>query len=127
MICCDFREKEFNHLKLFSTETIVYSNKCGYFYSDILFSKIDKTKYPVFRIKNFLVSSNDLVINFIRIIIIADIEGTISKFKNTTNSFEILTNIEKENINISTQMQCKFESPNRIKNNFIINCTILQN
>ena len=59
--------------------------------------------------------------------IITDIEGSISNFKNSTYSFEIIANIEKDNKNITTQMQCSFESPNRIKKNYIINCTILQN
>lgn len=128
LIYCDFGENELNFLKLISYSTIGFTNLCGLYYSNIKVIKLDKEKYPVFRIKNFLLSSNDIINNnLIRTMIITDIEGSISNFKNSTYSFEIIANIEKDNKNITTQMQCSFESPNRIKKNYIINCTILQN
>ena len=130
LIYCDFSETEFNYFNLFSNERIVYEYKCGNFYSDIIVTKLDKEKYPVFRIKKFLIPSNNLINNNISDIttrIIADVEGSISSFRSTINSFKILTNIEKDNINITTQMKCIFKSPNEIINNFTINCTIFQN
>ena len=127
LIYCILDEDEIDLFKVDSEDKIWYGVECGYYYSNILVRKLDKTKYPVFRLKYFFVIPNfdDKHINSI---IIADIEGSISQFKNANNnSFGILVGIELENKNITSKMKCSFKSPSKIGQNFIINCIFNKN
>ena len=129
LIYCILDKDEVDYFYVDSNDEIIFGYNCGYYLSNILVRKLDKTKYPVFRLKHFVVSSNpNFNQDYINSIIIADIEGNISEFKNSNNnSFELLVDIEKESINLTSKMQCSFKSPSKIGKNFIINCIFKNN
>lgn len=125
IIYCDLEEDEFNYFKINYKDKIIYNQYCGLYYSNVLIEKLDTNKYPVFKIRHFSVKINPSNLNIINALIIADIEGSLSEFKESTTYFGMLVNAEIENINRTAQMQCFFKSPSKLDKNFIISCMIV--
>ena len=55
---------------------------------EIIVYKLDKNKYPVFRIKHFF-ASYDYELKMISTLLLADIEGSIPNFEGNKNSFSL--------------------------------------
>lgn len=124
IIYCDLEEDEFNYFKINNKGKIILNKYCGLFYSNVLVEALDKNKYPVFRIKHFSVKVNSFDSTYLNGLIITDIEGSLSEFKDSTSSFGMLVDTEVENKNITAQMQCFFKTPSKVGKYFIISCII---
>ena len=123
LVYCELNEKELNYFEYNSNIRIRYGYYCDLFDSNVVINRLDKTKYPVFRLKHFVVSSSPNVQqNFIEAILIADIEGSISEFINSTYIIGLMVDVEIDDKNITTKMQCEFNSPSKVEKNFIIKC-----
>ena len=82
--------------------------------------KLDKTKYPVFKVKYFVIPEGGDKCSFI---IVANIKGSISEFTEG-NEFMSLININS-NDNIETYyLKCEIPLPSKIQDNYEILCEI---
>ena len=124
VIYCDLEEDEFNYFKTNSKDKIIYKYYCGFFYSKVSVETLDKSKYPVIKIKHFSVKINPFIPSIINAFIITDIEGSLSEFKDSTYSFGMLVEAEVENKNRTAQMQCFFKNPPKLDKYYIISCMI---
>ena len=90
--------------------------------------KLDKTKYPVYRVKKFVLPYEEELSYENELLIIADIEGSISGIKsnNVTNSFAILLEAYFDDYNepSSLDMICYIPNPTKLQKDFEISCQL---
>ena len=82
---------------------------------------LDKTKYPVFRIKKMTLPQTDYLDSKSKIVLTAKIEGSISQFKKD-NCFGIYTIIQSNRDYYLELIFCYIPMPSKVENNFQINC-----
>jgi hypothetical protein len=82
--------------------------------------KLDKTKYPVFKVKYFVSPKEKCLKDECVFILVSDIEGSISEFREG-NSFYSLVNINNDT-NATDFLYCEIPKPSKIKNNYEISC-----
>lgn len=123
---CDIDKEELNYFDDYSKETensIFMQQYCGvYLPQNIIIYKLDKSKYPVFRIKHFFASYNYK--SFISTLLLADVEGSISGFGENKNSFLIFVQIETNYHNYSNIITCYTGNPEKIGENYAITCSL---
>ena len=81
--------------------------------------KLDKTKYPVFRIKKFVLNDEKYITGSFKLI--ADIEGSLSYYTTEINSFIVLANV-KSSKDLTLLGYCEIQKPEIIVKDFEINC-----
>ena len=127
LVSCTIREKEieyFNYSYIDSSNDIkmLYDNSCGIkYYIDAIIYKLDKTKYPLLKIKDFILPNDDYLSQYSEFILTADVEGSISGFTSFDNTFYVFIDIENNNIKKAYELYCK---PNNIIiiSNYTIRC-----
>lgn len=82
--------------------------------------KLDKTQFPVFRVKYFVFSEEKCIEDECKFIIVANIEGSISVFYEG-NGFLSLVNI---NNNETNPLFCNISRPSKIQDNYKISCNL---
>ena len=125
-VYCDLKQNELNYfddMNILNKSPLVYDVLCG-FKEDFgtFVYKLDITKYPVFKIKTFILPQDKILTEKRIITGIADIEGSISGYHATQNIFFLYTHIEIENHNYTSLIQCILNKPRRIMKNFLFNC-----
>lgn len=96
--------------------------------TDVLVSRLDESKYPIFKVKEF--TSSCVGHNFQTIIasITAEIKGSISGYQQSNNAFEALIDFDYEEnnviIKISKVMSCKTGIPLKKIKDYLIICII---
>ena len=83
--------------------------------------KLDKSKYPVLRVKNFIIS-NILIENYYSFSLLVDIEGSISDCTQDIIGFLFYIRVETNNVNTNEQLKCLFKNPKSIGKNYFITC-----
>ena len=84
---------------------------------------LDKTKYPVFRVKNFIIPYEFHIRNNSLFSLIVDIEGTISNYQSEENGFKVVAFAEKiSGGNETIFLDCYTGKPSFITKNYTINC-----
>ena len=120
---CDINEEELNYFDDYSTKSdrkMLNRVRCGiHLYQDIITYRLDKDKYPIFRIKHFYASINQ---SSISTILLADIEGSISGYNENNNSFLIFVSVEIGNDSFYNNMICPVGNPKNLEKNFTIKC-----
>ena len=123
---CDIDEEELNYFDDYSKEnknSIYTQQYCGvYLPQNIIIYKLDKSKYPVFRIKHFIASYNYKSI--ISALLLADVEGSISDFGENKNSFLTIVQTESDYHNFTNIMVCYTGNPEKIGENYAILCSL---
>ena len=129
LVSCTIRENEIGYFNYSynnnnnNDSKIIYDNICGMKNSiDAIIYKLDKTKYPLLRIKDFILPNDYyLDIQYSEIILMADVEGSISGFSSTNNLFYVFFDIENNNKRKTYELYC---TPNDIKiiSNYTIKC-----
>ena len=123
---CDIDEEELNYFDDYSKEnenSIYTQQHCGvYRPQNIIIYKLDKSKYPVFRIKHFIASYNYKSI--ISALLLADVEGSISDFGENKNSFLTIVQTESDYHNFTNIMVCYTGNPEKIGENYAILCSL---
>ena len=133
LVSCTIKEKEigyFNYSYIDNNQdsNLLYDNSCGIrYYINAIIYKLDKTKYPLLRIKDFILP-NDYYLDpqYSVFNLTADVEGSISGFTSTSNEFYVFIDIENNNIKKTYELYCK---PNIITiiDNYIIKCYFYSN
>ena len=123
---CNIKQNETKYFKGKNKNLpLIYDTFCGI--KEETFTKIyilDKTKYPSFRIHSILLPNGTYIKENTKFTLIANIEGSISKFKGKDNIFFTFINIENKNENSTEKLECKIPRPLKIQDNFEINCEI---
>ena len=115
--------KYFENSKNSSDNYLTYDVLCGgrEIINAIVY-KLDKEKYPVFRITKFIVSNNEYIQNDVPFRLIADIEGSISHYKTEDNTFVVLVGLEYKDIKQTHFGVCHLNKLSSIMNNYEILC-----
>ena len=132
LVSCTIRENEIGYFNYSynnnNDSKIIYDNICGIKNSiDAIIYKLDKTKYPLLRIKDFILPNDYyLDIQYSEIILMADVEGSISGFTSTNNLFYVFFDIENNDKKKTYELYC---TPNDIKiiSNYTIKCKFNSN
>lgn len=84
--------------------------------------RLDKNKYPVFRIKKFVMPNSDTIQNNVNFKLIANIEGSISNFEGESHSFIALFDLENNKQNQTYFAICEIGKPLKVMDNYEILC-----
>ena len=89
---------------------------CGqYIYMNFAVFKLDKAKYPVLKVTNFIISHTKMQ-KFYYFNLTLNIEGSVSGCSDSQNNFIILVNVEKNNVNNTNVITCSIANPQIMKN-----------
>ena len=127
LVSCTIKENEIGYFNYsynnYNDSLMRHDNICGIRYiMRATIYKLDKTKYPLLRIKDFILPNyNYLDIKNSEIILMADVEGSISGFTSNDNLFFVFIDIENNNNKKTYELYCR---PNDIKiiSNYTIKC-----
>ena len=87
--------------------------------------KLDKTKYPLFRIKQFVLNDKEYITGPFKLI--ANIEGSVTGYKTENSTFIVLANIYNNEKNQIFYGICRIPKPEKVVNNYEINCNFVLN
>ena len=126
-VYCDIKANEIDSFDDFSQQSdspMIYQALCGtYFTAYYITYKLDKTKFPVFRFKQFLIPEEEKITSESSFKIIASVEGSISNFKEE-QYFLTFIDIEKNGINSTYYLMCTTGVPSTIGDNHEIDCLV---
>ena len=120
ILYCNINSDELNYFENSKNKSyyyLTYDVLCGGRETiNAIVYKLDKEKYPVFRIKKFIVSNNEYIQDDAPFRLIADIEGSISNYKTENNSFIVFVDLENNDIKQTYFAVCNFNKPSNIIN-----------
>ena len=105
---------------------LVYDTLCGKKEkASVFINKLDTTKYPVYRIKEFILPFDDSIAEDDTITLIANIEGSILGLSgiNENNIFIVMININNNNKLSTIEMECEIPVPSSVNEDFEIYCS----
>lgn len=124
---CDMNEAELNYFDDYSTKSgnkmLLRCDCGGYYYQNLITYKLDKTKYPVFRIKHFVASFNKNE-SKISLMLYSNVEGSLSSYNENKNSIMIFADVMINNKSDYYLSICPIGSPRNIGPDYIINCSL---
>ena len=124
-VYCDIKQNELDYFYDMNKQgsSLVYNVLCGYKQevSTIVY-KLDTNKYPIFKVKKFVLPQEKILSSQSKFTGVADIEGSISGYHSTQSSFYLFAYIEIENQNYTSLIQCVLNKPRRIMKNYLFNC-----
>ena len=129
LLHCKLTQNEVNIIeKNTNNLDVVYNVLCGDEQrTDIFVHKLDKTKYPVFRVKNLVLPKEKKIQSDSKLTLITNIEGSISGMKgikDNSNGFGSLIRIISNNKYTFYQMSCLIPTPSKLQQDFEIPCSI---
>ena len=127
LVSCTIKEKEIGYFNYSynnnNNSRMLYDNICGLRYPiQATIYKLDKTKYALLRIKDFILPNDYyLDVQNSEIILLADVEGSIYGFTSPYNLFYAFIDIENNGNKKTYELSCR---PNDIKiiSNYTIKC-----
>ena len=123
LIYCKIKQNEINYFEYDNNLPLAYDILCGHKERmDAIVHKLDKSKYPVFRVKQIILPQEQYIGDNSKFIILANVEGGTSGVKADDNLFFSLINIKRNNQNYIDYLLCEIKYPVTIINNFKINC-----
>ena len=130
LVICDLKKEEISYFDDYNKENkndIVYDYLCGgKDRTDLYVYKFDKTKYPVFKIKNAYLKNSDKITNETSLILEADNTLVISEdFK--PQNFMGFAFIENDKNNQSYGILCNTGTPSKDASKYDMTCSILIN
>ena len=125
---CDLKNDEidyFDDMYTMDFNPIVYSVLCGAKESSYKMGvKLDTTKYPVFKVNNFILPEGNTISSESILTGVADIEGSISGYFDQTNTFFTFLYIEIFGDNYTAFGICELTKPKKIMKKYLFNCQI---
>ena len=129
LIYCKLSQNDINIIPENNNLPIAYDILCGSKQETRLtLHKLDTSKYPVFRVKNFVLPYEDDLSYPNEILIIADVEGSVSGIKSNSenNIFIVEIDIEFDLDSVKfifpTYLICEFQNPSKLEKEFEIPC-----
>ena len=101
---CEITEDELNLFDLYPSQKeenqMFYGCYCGKInYMNITVFKLDKTKYPILRVKHFIISQYILENSQCIFSLLVDIEGSVSGYDESFTEIAFIVNVETNNVN----------------------------
>ena len=128
LIYCDLKKEEIEYFDDFSKQSeipLIYYIFCGTKYSTDTFTyKLDKSKFPIFKIRSLVLPNNLNITEDDTFTVVANIEGSLDKFVDNNGMFVIFTNIENNNVNSTYLLMCAPGNPTKIGKNYNISCLL---
>jgi C1A family cysteine protease len=122
---CDIEKNELDYFYDYSPnnlDSMLLRMHCGInIYLDIITYRLDKNKYPIFRIKHFTASYDYQ--STITALLLSDIEGSVSEYGENKNNFFVLVSVETSNKNYEIAMICPTGNPKKVGENYAILCS----
>ena len=128
MIYCKMAQNELNYFSQ-NNLPLAYDILCGSKEETASIVHIlDKTRYPVFRVKGLVMPDYHSLEFSTNFFILADIEGSISGFrgKDYENNFIIFINVENNNKIKNHYLYCEIPNPSSLEKNFEIECYFMK-
>ena len=123
---------EYNENRYFDYTQIMMANSylCGnnFYSTGVLVSRLDESKYPIFKVKGF--TSSYVGYNFKTMLayITAEIKGSVSGYQQSNNAFETLIDFDYEEndvkLKMSKVMSCQTGIPSKKVKDYQIMCRI---
>ena len=111
-----------------NNEPLFYDILCGDKQSTFAIAhKLDTTRYPIFRVKALILPEEEILRNDAILIMITDIEGSVSGMKgeeNFSNYFVVFVRIIRNKQHIDAPMACYIPTPEKVEENFVIPCRV---
>ena len=103
--------------------SLIYDILCGKKEEIPVFvHQLDKTKYPIFRVKYFLLPYSTSINYYTELSLIVNIEGSISDFTSKLSSFISFIKIIRNNRITELLILCEIPEISEIQNNYEIKC-----
>ena len=126
LVYCDIKQNEvdyFDDMSSYAFDPMLYDILCGYKLDIFAFVyKLDTTKYPVFKIKKFILPEDKTLSFFTAFTLEADIEGSLSGYTHQYNYVELFIEIEVDGQNLTSLVYCELEHPGILMKNYLFNC-----
>ena len=134
LVSCTIRENELGYFNYSYNNNndpdkfYIFYYLCGLrLYLNAIIYKLDKTKYPLLRIKDLtLPNGENLDIQNSEFILTADVEGSISGFNSSNNLFFVFIDIENNNVKKTYELSCETNNIKIIRN-YTIKCKFFSN
>ena len=128
-VYCNLKKDEidyFDDMNTTNNNSLAYSVYCGAKYEFETFAyKLDKNKYPVFKIKNLILPKEEDYVSSESILTgVADIEGSLSGYFDEKNTFYTFAYIDLFGQNYSSLVICELTKPIKIMKNYLFNCSL---
>ena len=125
LLYCKLSQNDINNIPQNNNIPIAYDILCGKKEKTTVFvHKLDTTKYPIYRIKEFNLPFDDSIGETDMITLVAEIEGSVSGLNGISknNYFAITANSYSNNKLTVIEFQCQIENPSSKNNDFEIYC-----
>ena len=126
-VYCNIKKDEvayFENLNKQSDNPMFYLFLCGgAFTTETIAYQLDKTKYPIFRIKSLVIPEKKTISSQDKLIINVNVEGSVTNFQKESQ-FIIFSNLEKGNENTTLWIVCKTGIPSEAGINYNLTCEI---
>ena len=121
-IYCEITQAELNYFEPSNNAPLVYDILCGAKEkTSIVVRRLDKSNYPVFRIKKIIVTEDNRLVYNSLIVVQANIEGSVSKVYGE-NEFALLIKYEKSGKNYIDLLLCQIPIPSNKEKNYELYC-----
>ena len=124
-VYCNIKKDEIDYFDDFSEQSdspLLYNIFCGYKeITGTIANKLDKSKFPVFKIKSLILPKEKQLTESTEINIISSMEGSITHFKAEDEMFIIFSNIEKNGVNKTYELLC-IVLPSEVTKNYTMSC-----
>ena len=121
-IYCDIKESELSYFNN-RHNYMCYDILCGY--KELIYAivdRLDTSKYPVFKIKNFFLPEEKTLRKNTMFTLKADVEGSLTSYKADYSYFVALIEIEVQDQNFTSLIDCILEHPGKIQKDYTFNC-----
>lgn len=123
IVYCSLTNSEINNFN--SDLPIAYTVLCGSKEPTMAYvHKLDKSNYPLYRVKKFVIPDEQYLKQYSEFIMIADIEGSVSGI-NKNNTFGAIIDIKNGNQKRIEFLHCTIPEKSSSKTNIELNCYLL--
>jgi C1A family cysteine protease len=123
---CNIKKDEVSYFEDYATKQtdypMIYYYLCGgRVTTNTITYQLDKTNYPIFRIKSLILPKNKNITADDNLILNVDVEGSVKNYKKQ-NQFIIISSLEKDNENTTYLMLCLTDIPSEAGINYNLTC-----
>ena len=127
LIYCNMSQNDINNIEVNNNLPIAYDILCGNKEETVVVvHRLDKTRYPVYRVKQFVLPYEEDISYPNELLIIADIEGSVSGINSNDiiNTFAILIEVDFDDFDepMILDMVCDISNHSTLEKDFEISC-----
>ena len=125
-VYCNIKKDEVSYFEDYATKQtdypMIYYYLCGgRITTDTITYQLDKTNYPVFRIKSLILPKKKEITVDANLVLNVKVEGSVKKYKKA-NQFIIFSNLEKDKVNTTYLILCWTDTPSATGISYNMTC-----